>query len=35
MRLLVIRPLGTAVDPMFATAGPSADGDDSDVLEIR
>jgi hypothetical protein len=35
MRLLVIRPLGTAVDPMFATAAPAAAGDDSDVLEIR
>mgnify|MGYP006266366363 CR=1 FL=1 len=35
MRLLVIRPLATAVDPMFASAATPADGDDSDVLEIR
>jgi hypothetical protein len=35
MRLLAIRPLGPAVDPMFATATSTADGDDSDVLEIR
>ena len=37
MRLLAIRPLGPAVDPMFAAADDTspADGDDSDVLEIR
>ena len=35
VRLLAIRPLGSAVDPMFdATASPVT-GDDADVLEIR
>lgn len=35
MRLLAIRPLGQAVDPMFGTTAATAGGDDSDVLEIR
>ena len=35
MRLLAIRPLGPAVDPMFATATEPPEGDDADVLEIR
>lgn len=33
-RLLVVRPLGRAVDPMFADAA-TADGEACDVLEIR
>lgn len=33
-RLLVIRPLGRGVDPLFADAA-AATGDDQDVLEIR
>ena len=35
MRLLAIRALGPAVDPMFATADATPEGDDADVLEIR
>lgn len=35
MRLLAIRPLGPAVDPMFSTANATPEGDDADVLEIR
>lgn len=35
LRLLAIRPLGSAVDPMFDAAPDTASGDDSEVLEIR
>lgn len=35
LRLLAIRPLGSAVDPMFDATAPTATGDDADVLEIR
>lgn len=35
MRLLAIRPLGQAIDPMFDTTAATGPGDDADVLEIR
>jgi len=35
VRLLAIRPLGSAVDPMFDATASTVTGDDADVLEIR
>lgn len=35
LRLLAIRPLGSAVDPMFDATASIATGDNTDVLEIR
>lgn len=35
LRLLAIRPLGSAVDPMFDAPASIVSGDDADVLEIR